>query len=203
MWNCIDALFQRRKGNCYILWFDAVLSTASSQSVILRCVLNKKRLLFISCRMLFQDPIAVNKGQQVSGKLEFVVNEKFSYHITMTAGIDGTAVKTSNKINLHDQVIDQNIICFIAHNVVVHSLRFHSPHRTRQTSDTLLSLDFICLRSSMYLSIAPAAVNLSLPFPSYYVPLLQQMYHYLNPSAASISYPPTAASRQCNPDTDY
>ena len=84
--------------------------------------------------MLFQDPIAVNKGQQVSGKLEFVVNEKFSYHITMTAGIDGTAVKTSNKINLHDQVIDQNILCFIAHHVVVSLLLFHGPHRTRQTS---------------------------------------------------------------------
>lgn len=57
--------------------------------------------------MLFQDPIAVNKGQQVSGTLIFTANEKFSYSITMTAGIDGTNVKTSNKINLHDQVSDK------------------------------------------------------------------------------------------------
>ena len=64
------------------------------------------RFFSVFCRMLFQDPIAVNKGQQVSGILKFVANEKFSYHITMTAGIDGTNVKTSNKINLHDQVID-------------------------------------------------------------------------------------------------
>jgi hypothetical protein len=57
--------------------------------------------------MLFQDPIAVNKGQQVSGTLKFTANEKFSYFITMTAGIDGTNVKTSNKINLHDQVSEK------------------------------------------------------------------------------------------------
>jgi hypothetical protein len=57
--------------------------------------------------MLFQDPIAVNKGQQVSGTLKFTANEKFSYFISMTAGIDGTNVKTSNKINLHDQVSDK------------------------------------------------------------------------------------------------
>ena len=171
-----------------------------------RCIQTKKRLLFISCRMLFQDPIAVNKGQQVSGKLEFVVNEKFSYHITMTAGIDGTAVKTSNKINLHDQVMDRNIFCFICHQMPIMLLSisfvfisYIVPGRLLIHHLQFLSLDSICLRSSISVLLLQSFF-LSLLITSHF---LQQMYHYLNSSAASILYPPTAASRQCNPDTDY
>ena len=172
-----------------------------------RCIQTKKRLLFISCRMLFQDPIAVNKGQQVSGKLEFVVNEKFSYHITMTAGIDGTAVKTSNKINLHDQVMDRNIFCFICHQMPIMLLSisfviiaYIVPGRLLIHHVQFLSLDSICLRSSIsVLLLQSFFLSLLITSPHFH----QQMYHYLNSSAASISYPPTAASRQCNPDTDY
>jgi hypothetical protein len=51
-----------------------------------------------------QDPLAVNKGQTVSGSMDFQANDKFSYFIFMTATIDGTDIKSQNKINLHDQV---------------------------------------------------------------------------------------------------
>ena len=48
----------------------------------------------------------MNKGQTVSGSLDFKANEKFSYFINMTATIDGTDIKSQNIINLHDQVIE-------------------------------------------------------------------------------------------------
>jgi len=48
--------------------------------------------------------MAVNRGQYVSGKLKFKVNDKFSYNLDLTANIDGTEVSTSNQINLHDQM---------------------------------------------------------------------------------------------------
>jgi len=57
------------------------------------------------CRLLFKDPIAVNKGQTISGSLLFTANEKFSYFIEMQAGIEGTSpyIETKNRVNLHDQ----------------------------------------------------------------------------------------------------
>jgi histone-arginine methyltransferase CARM1 len=56
------------------------------------------------CRLLLLEPIAVNKGQVVTGKLHFHANEFFSYFIDMTVGIEGTDVISQNRVNLKDQV---------------------------------------------------------------------------------------------------
>lgn len=56
--------------------------------------------------MLFREPLAVNKGQVVTGSMLFQANEFFSYHIDITAFIEGTGVTTRNRINLKDQVRD-------------------------------------------------------------------------------------------------
>jgi len=53
---------------------------------------------------LFREPLAVNKGQVVTGSMLFQANEFFSYHIDITAAIEGTGVTSSNRINLKDQV---------------------------------------------------------------------------------------------------
>jgi hypothetical protein len=56
--------------------------------------------------MLFREPLAVNKGQVVTGSMLFQANEFFSYHIDIAASIEGTGVTTRNRINLKDQVTD-------------------------------------------------------------------------------------------------
>jgi hypothetical protein len=54
--------------------------------------------------MLLAEPLAVNKGQYVSGKMEFFANDRFSYNIYITAEIEGTEIRTTSTIYLHDQV---------------------------------------------------------------------------------------------------
>jgi hypothetical protein len=57
------------------------------------------------CRMLLYEPLAVNRGQFVSGKMEFFANDRFSYNILITAEIEGTEIHTSSTVYLHDQVM--------------------------------------------------------------------------------------------------
>lgn len=61
-------------------------------------------LLYIFGRLMLKEPIAVNKGQYVSGQLRFAANEKFSYFVHMTVRIDGTEVESENTVSLHDQI---------------------------------------------------------------------------------------------------
>ena len=61
-------------------------------------------MLCVKCRLLLRNPIAVNRGQTVSGSLVFEANSKFSYFIHLTARLDGTDITSQNRINLHDQV---------------------------------------------------------------------------------------------------
>lgn len=56
------------------------------------------------CRLLLQEPIAVNATQRVKGQLKMVVNDKFSYNLTLTMTLDGTTISSTNHINLHDQM---------------------------------------------------------------------------------------------------
>jgi type I protein arginine methyltransferase len=56
------------------------------------------------CRLLLLEPIAVNKGQTISGSLHFQANECFSYYIDIEVRIDGTNVLSRNRVNLKDQV---------------------------------------------------------------------------------------------------
>ena len=55
------------------------------------------------CRLLLEVPVAVNRGQSVSGSLAFKANESFSYDIVVTAQLDGTSVVSANTVHLKDQ----------------------------------------------------------------------------------------------------
>lgn len=46
----------------------------------------------------------MNKGQSISGKLVFEVNNKFSYDIETIVKLDGTGIVSENVCHLHDQV---------------------------------------------------------------------------------------------------
>ena len=86
-------------------WFEIdFIGSDQSKRVVLSTAPDKPGTHWYQCRLLFNEPLAVNKGQSVSGKLNFEVNDKYSYCIHMTASLDGTEISTSNTINLHDQI---------------------------------------------------------------------------------------------------
>ena len=84
-------------------WFD-IAFIGSTEHVILSTAPECPATHWYQCRLLLPEPLAVNRGQYVSGTLKFVANEKFSYNIHMTARIDGTDVESCNVIHLHDQM---------------------------------------------------------------------------------------------------
>ena len=84
-------------------WFD-ISFDGSEETVVLSTAPDCPCTHWYQCRLMLKDPIAVNKGQQVSGSLQFTANEKFSYFVRITVRIDGTDVYSENKINLHDQM---------------------------------------------------------------------------------------------------
>jgi histone-arginine methyltransferase CARM1 len=55
------------------------------------------------CRLLLPEPIAVNRGQTVSGSMQFMANEHFSYDLLLTVRLDGTNIQCSTTIFLQDQ----------------------------------------------------------------------------------------------------
>lgn len=83
-------------------WFDLSF-LGSTENVTLSTSPESPGTHWYQCRMLLRDPIAVNKGQSVSGVLRFEANEHFSYYIDMTVALDGTTVVSRNRINLKDQ----------------------------------------------------------------------------------------------------
>jgi histone-arginine methyltransferase CARM1 len=83
-------------------WFD-INFFGTAEHVQLSTAPDQPGTHWYQCRLLFKDPLAVNKGQTVSGSLKFTANEKFSYFLVLNAKIDGTDVETTNRINLHDQ----------------------------------------------------------------------------------------------------
>jgi histone-arginine methyltransferase CARM1 len=83
-------------------WFD-ISFNGTSKVIILSTAPDAPGTHWYQCRLLFHEPLAVNKGQYVSGEMHFTVNDKFSYNIEMTARLDGTEIETTNRINLHDQ----------------------------------------------------------------------------------------------------
>jgi histone-arginine methyltransferase CARM1 len=86
-------------------WFDIEFA-GSSETVTLSTAPESPITHWYQCKMLFKEPLAVNKGQTVSGVMRFAANPMFSYDIFISARIDGTAptIQTENKINLKDQV---------------------------------------------------------------------------------------------------
>ena len=84
-------------------WFD-INFIGSSENVLLSTAPDFPGTHWYQCRMLLYDPIAVNKGQTISGELYFEANDKFSYNIDMKVTLDGTQVTSQNRIYLHDQM---------------------------------------------------------------------------------------------------
>ena len=86
-------------------WFDIdFLGSDEDKRAVLSTAPDKPGTHWYQCRLLFNDLLAVNRGQSVRGKLDFEVNDKYSYCIKMSASLDGTDISTSNVINLHDQI---------------------------------------------------------------------------------------------------
>jgi hypothetical protein len=84
-------------------WFD-INFIGSLENIILTTAPECPGTHWYQCKMLLREPIAVNRGQTVSGELHFIANEFFSYYIDMTVQIDGTNITSKNRINLKDQV---------------------------------------------------------------------------------------------------
>eukprot|EP01038_Epipyxis_sp_PR26KG_P010053 gene10053-13513_t len=83
-------------------WFD-ISFNGSTISSILSTAPEHPTTHWYQCRLLFKEPIAVNRGQSVTGVMKFVANESFSYNIEMIATIEGTSITANNYINLKDQ----------------------------------------------------------------------------------------------------
>lgn len=83
-------------------WFD-IDFLGTQEAVVLSTAPECPGTHWYQCKLLLLDPIAVNKGQTVSGNLYFRANQGFSYFVDMTVGIDGTEVVSHNRINLKDQ----------------------------------------------------------------------------------------------------
>lgn len=84
-------------------WFD-ISFNGTQEIVVLSTAPECPGTHWYQCRLLLLEPIAVNRGQIISGSLHFAVNEAYSYNVTMVARINGTTVESRNCINLKDQV---------------------------------------------------------------------------------------------------
>lgn len=84
-------------------WFD-INFIGSQENIVLSTAPECPGTHWYQCRMLFYEPLAVNRGQVVVGELHFIANDAFSYFIDMVAQIEGTQVVTRNRVNLKDQV---------------------------------------------------------------------------------------------------
>lgn len=98
-------------------WFD-INFIGSAENVLLSTAPDCPGTHWYQCRLLFREPLAVNKGQVISGTMKFLANEHFSYYIDMTARIDGTEVVTQNRVHLKDQVSDEKSARFIELSVL-------------------------------------------------------------------------------------
>ena len=74
-------------------WFD-IFFNGSAKEVVLSTSPDCPTTHWYQCRLLLSEPIAVNKGQTVSGSMAFVANDKFSYCIHLNACLDGTEISS-------------------------------------------------------------------------------------------------------------
>lgn len=84
-------------------WFDLSFDGTLSQ-VVLSTAPDQPGTHWYQCRLLLEEPLAVNKGQCVSGSLAFAANDKFSYDLTLSCTIEGTDIGSRNVIRLQDQL---------------------------------------------------------------------------------------------------
>mmetsp|Transcript_10391 Transcript_10391/g.15797 ORF Transcript_10391/g.15797 Transcript_10391/m.15797 type:complete len:357 (+) Transcript_10391:41-1111(+) len=83
-------------------WFDLGF-LGQDNHVVLSTSPDHPGTHWYQCRLLLADPIAVNRGQVVAGRMVFVANDRFSYDIEITACIEGTHISTTSTVHLHDQ----------------------------------------------------------------------------------------------------
>lgn len=84
-------------------WFD-IDFLGTQETVTLSTAPDAPGTHWYQCRLLLLEPLAVNRGQHVVGKLHFHANASFSYYVDMTVAIEGTEVISQNRVNLKDQV---------------------------------------------------------------------------------------------------
>lgn len=84
-------------------WFDLEF-IGSAANVVLSTSPGSPGTHWYQCRLLLPEPIAVNRGQVLSGILAFQANEHFSYDLTLTARLEGTGIEATSTIRLQDQV---------------------------------------------------------------------------------------------------
>mmetsp|Transcript_2557 Transcript_2557/g.4809 ORF Transcript_2557/g.4809 Transcript_2557/m.4809 type:complete len:382 (+) Transcript_2557:160-1305(+) len=85
-------------------WFDCDF-IGSAATVTLRTGPEAPGTHWYQCRMLLQEPVAVNKGQTLKGSLKFDANDSFSYDVRVTLEVPGTTptVRSVNMIYMQDQ----------------------------------------------------------------------------------------------------
>lgn len=90
-------------------WFD-ISFVGSKKKVVLSTAPECPGTHWYQCKLLLKDPLAVNRGQVLCGKLHFVANDSFSYFIDLEVQIQGTSIISCNRINLKDQVRQSSAI---------------------------------------------------------------------------------------------
>eukprot|EP01035_Chromulina_nebulosa_P020009 gene20009-25983_t len=88
-------------------WFD-IKFIGTNETFTLSTSPDSPGTHWYQCKLLLREPIAVNKGQYITGSLDFIANDKFSYDIKMTLRILDTEVISENVVYLHDQVISSS-----------------------------------------------------------------------------------------------
>mmetsp|Transcript_32093 Transcript_32093/g.46649 ORF Transcript_32093/g.46649 Transcript_32093/m.46649 type:complete len:216 (+) Transcript_32093:581-1228(+) len=87
-------------------WFNVDLS-GSKAEVVLSTAPECPQTHWYQTRLLLEHPLAVNRGQKLSGYLKFTANAHSSYNIDMRLEIDGTSnpiiVSENKHIALHQQ----------------------------------------------------------------------------------------------------
>lgn len=79
-------------------WFDAELCN----NIILSTSPTNPITHWYQTRLLFKEPLAVNKGQKVKGIIAFKANQEQSYDIYLKLGIEGTEYFAENNYLLKD-----------------------------------------------------------------------------------------------------
>jgi len=84
-------------------WFDvAFMFPGSTTRVTLSTSPTSPITHWYQCRLLFQNPMLVRRGQILSGTCLFVVNDHSSYNITVKAQIKGVGSEITNQFFLHN-----------------------------------------------------------------------------------------------------
>jgi histone-arginine methyltransferase CARM1 len=82
-------------------WFDTSFK-GTSQEVVLSTSPYSNPTHWYQIRLLFPEPIAINKGQKLVGKIHFKANRLQSYHIYLKIGIQDIPITVENVYDLKD-----------------------------------------------------------------------------------------------------